>query len=251
MQEFLQIILSFPTALYTLLLGVSVLYWIFVILGALDLDIFHMDADLDVDVDVALPGADLHVDAHVDAPTADGDVSGGGALVRLLSALGWTGVPITITLSVFFLLNWALTYVGVWQLGKYGAAAELAVFLGCMAVSAAGASLVTRPLRRMFKIQRRVGGDNLIGRSVVITSGQVNEQLGRALLDDGAIRLDLSVRSDAPNGLARGMEALIIGYDHERHVYFVEPMGVMFASPPSQADQDAAQEQRAGLRSRQ
>lgn len=249
MQEFLQIILSFPTALYTLLLGVAVLYWIFVILGALDLDIFHMDADLDVDVDVALPGADI----HVDAPTADadGDVSGGGALVRLLSALGWTGVPITITLSVFFLLNWALTYVGVWQLGHYGAPAELAVFLASMAVSAAGASLVTRPLRRMFKIQRRVGGDNLIGRSVVITSGQVSEQQGRALLDDGAVRLDLSVRSDAPNGLARGMEALIIGYDHERHVYFVEPMGVMFASPPSQADQDAAQEQRAGLRSRQ
>jgi hypothetical protein len=159
MQEFLQIILSFPTALYTLLLGTALLYWVFVILGALDLDIFHLDADLDVDVDVHVElGADLHVHAHVDAPTADGgegSQSGGGVLVQLLSALGWTGVPITITLSVFFLFNWVLTYLGVWMWGRYGTLAEVGVFLASLVVSAFAASVCVRPLRKTFVVRRQ------------------------------------------------------------------------------------------------
>lgn len=241
MQEFLQIILSLPTLLYTILLGVALLYWLFVILGALDLDIFDLDGDLDVDVHVG--GEGLHVDTHIDAPSADAEAQGEvNALVRLLGALGWTGVPITITLSVFFLFNWVLNYIGEWSLGQYGPLAEVAVFVASLVVSAPVTSLCVRPLRDMFRVKRRVGGDNLIGQTVKIMSSEVTDRMGNARLDDGAIRQELSVRADVPNGLARGMEALIIGYDDERHVYFVEPMGVVFMTTPARRDAEPIEE---------
>ncbi|HBL31463.1 MAG TPA: hypothetical protein DD490_31955, partial [Acidobacteria bacterium] len=46
MSEFLNAILAFPTVIYTILLGVVVGYWLFVLLGALDINLLG-DADLD------------------------------------------------------------------------------------------------------------------------------------------------------------------------------------------------------------
>ena len=54
MKEFLNIILSFPTVGFTIFLGFVVVYWLFVLLGALDLDLFDLDADIDADVDLDL-----------------------------------------------------------------------------------------------------------------------------------------------------------------------------------------------------
>ena len=40
MEQFLQLALSFPTVIFSALLGLSLLYWMFVIVGAVDIDMF-------------------------------------------------------------------------------------------------------------------------------------------------------------------------------------------------------------------
>jgi hypothetical protein len=45
MSGLLSVLLSYPTVVFTGLLGLVLLYWLFVILGALDIDLFHADAD--------------------------------------------------------------------------------------------------------------------------------------------------------------------------------------------------------------
>ncbi len=45
MSSLLSVLLAYPTVVFTGLLGLMVLYWLFVILGALDIDLFHADAD--------------------------------------------------------------------------------------------------------------------------------------------------------------------------------------------------------------
>lgn len=45
MSGLLGVLLGYPTVVFTGLLGLMVLYWLFVILGALDIDLFHADAD--------------------------------------------------------------------------------------------------------------------------------------------------------------------------------------------------------------
>jgi hypothetical protein len=57
MAEFLSIVLAFPTVLYTGLLGLAVLYWLFVIVGALDVNLLDPGAAADGAVDGALKGA--------------------------------------------------------------------------------------------------------------------------------------------------------------------------------------------------
>jgi len=56
MAEFLSIILAFPTVLYTGLLGLAVLYWLFVIVGALDVNLLDPGAAADGAADGALKG---------------------------------------------------------------------------------------------------------------------------------------------------------------------------------------------------
>ena len=56
MWEVLQAALAAVNLPYTVFLGLILLYWLTVIIGALDLDLFNIDLDADADVDA--PGLD-------------------------------------------------------------------------------------------------------------------------------------------------------------------------------------------------
>ncbi|MEL6844757.1 MAG: hypothetical protein AAFP02_16220, partial [Bacteroidota bacterium] len=73
--------ISGPNLLYTILLGFVLLYFLSVLLGALDLEFFEIELDADVDIDV-----DVDMDMDVDAE-ADADIGGGGMFVSVLSFL--------------------------------------------------------------------------------------------------------------------------------------------------------------------
>lgn len=47
MQEFLDATFAYPTIIFTVLLGVSVVYWLFVIIGAIGIDALDVDVDVD------------------------------------------------------------------------------------------------------------------------------------------------------------------------------------------------------------
>ncbi|NVJ18827.1 hypothetical protein HV826_32405, partial [Myxococcus sp. AM010] len=47
MSAFLDTILAFPTALFTIVLGVVMTYWLFVIAGAVGIDLFDGDVTLE------------------------------------------------------------------------------------------------------------------------------------------------------------------------------------------------------------
>ncbi len=69
MSEFLSAVLAFPTVLFTIPVGLSVLYWLFVVIGAVDIDAFGFGGVLEGGVDGVLDGA-------LDG-AADGLLSGG------------------------------------------------------------------------------------------------------------------------------------------------------------------------------
>ena len=57
MMELLQSLLSFPVVLFTVPLGISVVYWMFVIVGAVDVDAFGLDGAAEGLVEGATEGA--------------------------------------------------------------------------------------------------------------------------------------------------------------------------------------------------
>ena len=227
MQEFLQIALAFPTVIFSGMLICVLLYWLMVIAGAVDIDLldfdidFETDLDVDMDVDVDVPDADIDGDLDVDA-----DGPSGGIIHSLMAAIGLGTVPVTIIGSIITLVSWFLCFSAIYYLGPI---LGTSVFVGVGAVAASFllslpiTSIFTHPLKDVFKTHTHTGGHSLVGKLCQVTSGSVTETFGQAEVNDGGAGLLVSIRCQNEGALGRDSRALIIEYDAEQDVYFVEP----------------------------
>lgn len=208
MSELLSAMLAFPTVIFTVLLGVVVTYWIFVILGALDIDMLEFDVDTDVDADVDVDG--------------DGDYDSG--LAGVWNALGLGGVPVTLSLSLLVLAAWVFCLLTLELLGS-GTARWFAgtAALLCLGVAVPVTALLVRPLRRFFVTHPALDHKSLVGRICTIATLRVDERYGQAEIEDGGAGLLIQVRSTAPHELRRGDRALI--FDYKGEVFHVAPLG--------------------------
>jgi hypothetical protein len=226
LSEFLNAILAFPTVVYTILLGVVVAYWLFVLLGALDIDLLG-DADLD-----GHGHADLHVDGHghhFDGDGhghhhghQDGDADSPGGLAGLIQTLGLGGVPVTLMLSVLILAGWGFC-LGVTELfGARSAWVAIAAPFVALALAVPVTAVVIRPLRRFFVSLDAPRHRDFLGKVCTITTLRVDERYGQAEVEDGGAGLIVQVRSTEPGRLNRGDRALI--FDYKDEVFYVAPM---------------------------
>jgi hypothetical protein len=248
--HFLAVALSFPCVAYTVLLGVAVVYWLFVMVGAA-----HIDALGDGAADGALDGvdggghADLggHLDGvdggHADGPDgghadgADGDADS-GALSGILASLKLRSAPATVVLSVLVLFAWlfsvlAMQGVAAWLPGG-GDLVRLLVLVGAPLAALPLTSLAVRPLARVFVANQATKSQDLVGKVATVRTGTVTERFGEALLEDGGAGLVVRVRvDDAGAALKRGDQVVILGYDAERQEFTVAPMDNLLDDEPS------------------
>lgn len=225
MSEFLTAILAFPTVLFTIPLGAAVVYWLFVILGALDIDFLgHGHLDLD-----AHGHADLHLDGHghVDGQVHDGhDLGDGGGVAGAIHALGLGGVPLTVMLSFLLLSAWVFCIGGMELIGpKAPAWQSMGVALASLGLGVPVTSLLIRPLRRLFRTIAAPQHRDLLGRICTITTLRVDERYGQAEVEDGGAGLIVQVRCNEPGRLSRGDRAVI--FDYKDEIFHVGPLDEM------------------------
>lgn len=230
MTEFLNAILAFPTVVFTIPLGVVVVYWLFVLLGALDIDLLG-DADLDGHghADVHLDGhghghvhADGHGHGHDSADHGDADAEHAGGVAGVIQSLGLGGVPVTLMLSILILAAWAFCLTALELFGRGPSWVSLAAPLGALALAVPVTGLLIRPLRRFFVTPAATQHRDLIGKICTITTLRVDERYGQAEVEDGGAGLIVQVRSTDPGRLNRGDRALI--FDYKDEVFYVEPV---------------------------
>ena len=232
MNELLQSSLQFPTVVFTVALGIALVYWLFVLLGALDLDLLgsgHPDFDVDVsgvhaDVGDASGGHDAGGGHDADG---DADADGGG----VWTMLGLGTVPLTISISFILLVGWvgsllAMHYlVGDSGIGK-------ALLLPLMLILALPiAALLVKPLAPVFRIKEGKSNADYVGHVCTITTNTVDDTFGFANIEDGGSLVQISVRCDKAGKLARGDKALVIEFDPARRTFVVEPSADML--PPA------------------
>lgn len=233
MSELLDASLQFPTVVYTIILGIVLVYWAFVLLGALDIDLFGGDADVDVTGAAKGVGEMLHTHAdgsvHAGAHgDADGDLDGDGG--GLWHGLGLGDVPLTISLSLIAVTAWvgsllAAHYVfggALWQ--------RLLVFGLAFVVAMPIAALLARPLAPIFKLREGKSNTDYVGHACTVTTGSVSDAFGQATIEDGGTVLVIQVRCDKPGALGRGDKALVIDFDPARQAYLVEPSADMLGA---------------------
>ncbi len=200
MTAFLQYALGFPTFIFGALLCFMLLYWLVAMLGLLEVD--------SLDHWVLFDGSD-----H-----AHGVEHSASALAGLLLKVGLGGIPLTVILTVLFLLSWLASYVlchwvpmpkgwGLVNVLTGTAVGAAALVLGFMATVT-----VLRPLRGLVaKVAPAEIPKVLLGRTGLVRSAVVNATQGYGSVEDGGGGLNVQMRSPERE-LVRG--AVIVLIEH-------------------------------------
>jgi len=218
-------LMAMPTGIFTVLLGLVILYWVLFLIGSLDLDVL---GGADGAAEGALEGAAEGAAEAAAEGAAEGAIQGGAGAVEgatgLLHALKLRSVPATVAVSFFVFLGWISSYLALKLLGPIlpNILAQLVVFVLAFAGGLFGASLAVRPFAKLFVDHKVTRLRDLVGRVVTITTGRVDERFGQASCDTSA-SLILEVRAKKGSLLKRGDASLLIDYDEETRSFTVEP----------------------------
>ncbi|MCK7595551.1 hypothetical protein [Pseudomarimonas salicorniae] len=202
MDLFLDIALSFPTVILSLLLALMLGYWLLALLGLFDLD--AMETSL-------LP---------------DGDALEVGGISGVLMKLGLDGVPLTLILTTMTLLAWLGCYyvdymlLRQWPEGLLRTAVSWLIVPTSLVAATPFAGLVLQPLKPLFRKVQVTNEVSLLGRTAVVRSPAVDEVRGQAEIDDGGAGLILQVRAPAGR-FVRGDRVVLVEYVAAHNAYRV------------------------------
>ena len=200
MIEFFQAAIAPFTLPFTILLGMVVLYWLIVILGALDMEALEAEWMPDLDVD------------------ADGFLHG------VFDFLSIGEVPIMMVLSIMTLCGWAISLLANYFLNPAGMLAiGFGILAGNLVLSLLLTSLFTRPLRKIFASMHRENTEDqqIMYRPGVVTTSVVNERFGQVEIKTGGAPIVINARTTDSVELKKGEKVLIFEEDKEKGIYFV------------------------------
>ncbi|TQM05775.1 hypothetical protein FB548_3518 [Pseudoxanthomonas sp. 3HH-4] len=191
MNEFLTIILTFPTVVYGVLLAVCVIYWMLAATGLLDLDT---------------------VDGWLGS---DGDSIEPSFVAGMLAKIGLSGIPLTLVLTILALFGWILCFLAQRYLlplapDALRGIAGVGVMVAALVPGVLATSLTLRPLAKLIARLRPPLPPSVLGRTGRVISPAVDENNGRAHFDDGGAGLILQVRALPDQSFQRGDQIVLI-----------------------------------------
>lgn len=207
MDIFLEIIVSFPTVVFTVLLIFGVFYWALAVLGLVDIEMLDFN------------GAEFSADS--DALSTLNVMSG------LMIKLGLNGVPFAIVISSVALFGWAFSFVAAFFLMPIIPTALLKFIAGIPILIAATycAAIVTawliKPLRPIFLASNQEVQKNILGQPAIVRTGVVDKTFGEAMVEDGGAGLIVKVRSYKEEAFQRGDRVVLIEYISTENIYRV------------------------------
>jgi hypothetical protein len=214
MQELLNAALEGVNLPYTILLGLVVLYWLSVILGALDLSALDFDLDADVDVD-----ADLDMDT---------DVGGGmtGWFAGALHFFNFGKVPFMLIMTIVIVTAWSLALIGNHYLGNYSIGYALATALPLLFLGLVLAKLLTTPLVPLFaQVQAEAEPVDYVGELCRLVLPAAYDRMGQAEVVIGDNTLLIYVKTAAPGiALPTGAQALVVRAAADGSYFLIQPL---------------------------
>ena len=198
MMDFFETALSGPRLPATVLLGSVCVYWFFMVLGAVDIEMFDFDFDID--------------------GSADGSLFDWGVVGLRFFNLG--DVPVMLWMTAFSGSLWALTLAIDGDVAGREWYHNLGILVRNGAIALVITKVITHPLRGLLSHTEPTAASELIGEICTIQA-EATETAGQAEYKTDASPLYLNVRTMGET-LTKGTIAVIIDYDPESHVYFVK-----------------------------
>lgn len=210
MDPFYEIIVSFPTVIFTVFLIFSIFYWALAVLGLVDIDV----------LDFEVPES-ANINSAGDAFSLLNILSG------LMLKLGLNGVPVAIVASLVTLFGWLFSFLAVFFLFPIIPTAILKflvgilIFIGTAYCAAIVTAWLIKPLRPLFLASNQEVQRNILGQSAVVRTGVVDKTFGEALIEDGGAGLIVKVRSYKDETFKRGERVVLIEYLASENIYRV------------------------------
>ena len=201
MDLFLQIITSFPTVIFTVILAVGLCLLLLTVLGMVDIEGLNFDLG------------------------ADGE-TGSGGLSALLMKLGLDGMPVMLIVLGVGLIGFVLSFLAdYWLLRDFDSDSLKVLWMILAAALALSLSLpltglLLFPLKSVFREQPVIDSTSLLSKLAGVRSPIVDDKQGMADLDDGGAGLILQVRS-RDQVFKRGQRVLLVEYIEPSNAYWV------------------------------
>lgn len=184
---------------FTIALILVALYWICVILGALDMD-FLPDLLPDIDAD------------------------GGEGLSDMMGWFGLDQVPATVVISLIALLAWSFSMTANHFLNPEHALKPALLLAGVnLLLSALLAALMVKVFVRVAGPFSDAGQNtSVLYRVGTVITSEVTEHFGQVQVETGGAPATVNARTTGGAVLRKGEKALIFDMDANKGIYFVE-----------------------------
>jgi len=199
LSQFVSVISSYPTVVFSVLLGIAVLYWICASLGLFNIHLGDLTDH-------------HHGMNHGDGVDQHGTAEG---MAGLLAKLGLNGVPVTLIIAIIAAVGWLLCFY-LSALAKPLLPPGLAwignslILLVSLYLATWAAAFLIRPLRPLFKKAQASGVKILTGRTATVRSLRVDSEFGEAELIDGGASIIVKVRALDGITFTRGDKVVLL-----------------------------------------
>jgi len=206
MLEVLQHAIALVNLPFTVLVALVLIYWVFSLLGALDLDFLSFDFDAETELDV------------------DGAHASHGLLFGVGRFLHLDAVPFMIALSFIAVFGWMASLIlnGFLNPG-FNAWIGLGLLPVSLIVSALATRLTLTPFRGVFSRIRQTEekGPPILGQVGHVITSEVTDKFGMAELDQDGVHLKLQIRVQTGETLTRGDQVLFVKRDDDSGAFYV------------------------------
>ena len=207
MDAFYQNIASFPTAIFTFILAICVLYWLFAVLGVVDIDLLDLDIEGDMDLgnETVTPNA----------------------LAGVMLKFGLNGVPVTIMVSFLSLFGWLISYYSVHFLSPWIPAGlifylvSVVLLFASLFLAILLTAMVLTAIRPFFHKIEQQTVKRIVGKIAVVRTSKVTDSFGEVFLDDGGAGLILKARSEKGQTFVKGDKVVLLEYVESEYLYRV------------------------------
>jgi len=196
---------------FTILLLLIILYWLSVIIGALDLSFLDFDLDVETDTDVDVEG-DVNISSTA------------GLHFKLLRFVNLAYIPLMVIVSIFGISLWigailANYYFNPIMSPMIGLLIFIINFISAIFVT----KIFTTPLKPLFKsLNLSASKTEIVGSLCTLKFNLEIGQMGQAEVEIGGAPVLINVKVEKDPKLLKGDKALVIMKSENKEYYIIE-----------------------------
>jgi hypothetical protein len=197
------------------------LYWVLVIFGAADPDYFSIDFDVDSDFDLPIQGPDIE---HASHRGGAGDNDGEGIWIDTLRFFHFDELPLMLIFTLNFFTMWLISINVTHYFGISNPLIAMLLYIPYFLVSLFVVKIFSKPLIWLYSRLNHKGEEaiDFLGRRCVVINDVKPDAAGMVELLVKGDPIKLYAKSNTPETIPAGSEAVIINESSDKKFYFIE-----------------------------